>query len=1196
MACVDAHINGLPALSAERKASVDDTQQESHHRPSRGEVLYDLLDRDKREVERYRSGVVALINDLEPTMRALSDAEITQRGIELRHEVNEEFQKRRNDIEEAEPDKDAQRQLLRDALEQILDKHLPEVFALVRESARRTVNERHHDNQLIGGVIAHQGRVAELKTGEGKTLMAVLPLFLNGLSGEGAHYITTNGMLAEEGANTYAPVFHLLGASVGLVLPPDSALEERSFVYDPSYPPEGEEPADPSLPHWRPVSRKEAYMCSVTYGTHAEMGFDYLIDRQARTPREKRQREAVYAIVDEADSILIDQARTPLVRAVTIEIDEEAEAELIDMAKLADDMVRGVHYSVDLNTRKILVSEKGLKVLEEHFAGERVEDDFDRFGLLLSALEAKELYQRDDQYRVANGEIILVDESTGHNQYGMRFAEGLHQAVEAKEAKRAREAAKAGEEGAEEVRLTPYNRTLGAVSYQNLYRRYRKLAGMTGTAKSEESEFIRVYGMDVVAVPTNEPVRRIDFPDRHYKTMEQKLRDITEDIVRRHLRGQPVLVGTRSIEWSEIYASRLSPWALQKVAMIMLIRDECRISGKKMPETLRSHLRKLSWETLSEEMRKLGLNSDVFDPGNLCRLSVSLDCDEDHIRSMLQQGITHNIVNAGTAQNDSDARRILGQYSGTEGAVTIATNMAGRGVDIPLGGRGHTPEILARREHVRSLGGLHVIGTERHESRRIDDQLAGRSGRQGDPGSSCFYVSMMDDLVWRNSRRHQLEAVVRRWPDEEMRTSPRLLKVARTAQQKVEESSFGARKWTLQLDSLIERQRGVFYRERDAVLDGVDMGPVILRHLHSMVDEMTDPERFNGEEESVSRLYRHFEEYLPLSRTIPFETFRSLSAGEMNDRLHALVRSTYRKTIRKLPRILRQSLRSGASMALTELRYAETLRAYRAEMLAEQTHEIFDQAFQLSSFISIEEFREMPAKERKEKLAAIAGQIQGEQLDRVLERQSFWCGQVLDTLGVDMSVKGAYTAFDQAFRLSEHMSLEQFKEMAPEERRERLTAIVREIDSSEMVRIIRKACDQISQTADTGRLVRDVYDGLDQSFRISNYISLEEFMGLTAHERKERVDVVIAQLGGGELIRIAERQMMLGINSDMGILDDRWSDYLRAIEMEKGSLVISAGRDDPMVFFTKKTHELFERFNFDVIDALARGILTLQME
>jgi preprotein translocase subunit SecA len=650
------------------------------------------------------------------------------------------------------PDLPARTDELRERLKdgEDLEDVLPEAFALVRESAKRTIGQRPFDVQVMGAVVLHQGNIAEMKTGEGKTLVSTMPALLNALGGNGVHMVTTNDYLAKRDSEWMGPIFRLLGVSVGLI--------QGSMT---------------------PEQRRPAYGADITYGTNNEFGFDYLRDNMAMRPEDMVQRGHHYAIVDEVDSILIDEARTPLIISGMV---ADSAKWYVTFARLVPRLKIDVDYEVDEQKHTVAVTEAGVERTENELGVDNLYDHVNSHLVhyLNNALKAKELYRRDDEYVVAQGEVKIVDEFTGRILEGRRYSEGLHQAIEAKEG----------------VRIKEENQTLATITIQNYFRMYEKLGGMTGTARTQAREFEEVYKLGVVDIPTNRPMVRADEQDLVYKTEDAKWRAVTEDIVGRHGLGQPVLVGTVSIEKSE-------------------------------------------------------------------RLSGYLN----------RRGVPHHVLNA--KQHEKEAMIVA--QAGRLGTVTVATNMAGRGVDIVLGGN---PEYLARQEmaardfdndrylmfemtpeerqeyeaeyepiyrklktqtdaeheQVVERGGLYVLGTERHESRRIDNQLRGRSGRQGDPGESRFYLSLGDDLM-RLFASDRIGRIMDRlkWPEDEPIQARMVTRAIETAQKNVEEQNFEIRKNVLKYDDVMNKQREVIYGERQKILEGRDLSEEALEYVDDVV-------------------------------------------------------------------------------------------------------------------------------------------------------------------------------------------------------------------------------------------------------------------------------------------------------------------------------------------------------------------------
>jgi preprotein translocase subunit SecA len=712
-----------------------------------------LGDPHKREISRNLR-VVAEINDLEEAMRALSDDELRHRTEEFRERIGYEGadisfgQTYADDLEalgetaskadaefasgnvSAESEAEIERQFARRErrereVEQAerLGEILPEAFAVVREASRRVLGMRHFDVQLVGGIVLHDGKIAEMKTGEGKTLVATLPLYLNALSGKGAHLVTVNDYLARRDAGWNAPVYHFLGLSVGVI-----AGQNLSFVYDPDY--LDETHPDSRLQHLRPCTRREAYGCDITYATNNELGFDYLRDNMAMTVEQCVQRRLHYAIVDEVDSILIDEARTPLI--ISGQANEPTE-KYYTYARLIKNLVAEEDYTGDEKTKSVTLTDEGVAKMEKWTGIQNIYD-------IEHAIEAHQVnqalrawvhYQLDRDYIIRDGEVVIVDEFTGRTMPGRRWSDGLHQAIEAKEG----------------VTVQQENITLATITFQNFFRLYQKLAGMTGTAITEAEEFDKIYKLEVVPIPTNQPMIRNDEPDLVYMTEAAKYKAVVEDIVERNQAGQPILVGTTSIEKSE-------------------------------------------------------------------RLSRLLE----------KQGVTHNVLNA--KQHEREATIIT--EAGQKGAVTIATNMAGRGTDIVLG------------EGVPDLGGLYIIGTERHESRRIDNQLRGRAGRQGDPGETRFFLSFEDDLL-RVFGGERIQGIMGRLHVEEdvALESKMFSRQIEGAQSRVEGYHFDTRRHVVEYDDVMNKQREIIYGERRKILEGIDTRANFLNMLeHVIVEEV----------------------------------------------------------------------------------------------------------------------------------------------------------------------------------------------------------------------------------------------------------------------------------------------------------------------------------------------------------------------
>jgi preprotein translocase subunit SecA len=600
-----------------------------------------------------------------------------------------------------------------------LDDILPEAFAMVREVAKRTRGERHYDVQIIGGYAMHKGRIAEMKTGEGKTLVATLPMYLNALAGKGAHLVTVNDFLARRDATWMGQIYDALGLTVGIV-----NSQNISYLYDRTADLEKDKIRDEVgsfkvvYDFLKPCSRKEAYDADITYGTNNEFGFDYLRDNLSQSKYGIVQRGHFFSVVDEIDSILIDEARTPLIISAPAEDSGELYVRFADIAKQLHPQE---HYGVDEKLRAITLNDAGIELAEKILGMENI---YTQQGIkyvhhLETAIRAEALFHNDKEYVVNNGEVIIIDQSTGRMMPGRRFNQGLHQALEAKE----------------HVEIKQETKTVASITYQNYFKFYKKLSGMTGTAKTSQEEFYTVYGLDVITIPTNKAIARIDAQDLIFQTEKGKFKAIATKIKEINSTGQPILVGTISIERSELLSDYLK-----------------------------------------------------------------------------EQGVPHTILNAKRHESEGE---IVAQ-AGRKGSVTIATNMAGRGIDIKLGGE---PTIKEHSEEIKSLGGLFVLGTERHESRRIDNQLRGRSGRQGDPGETQFYVSLEDDLM-RIFGGDKLKAMMGRFgiPEDEPIKNKFVSNAIETAQKKIEGFNFDSRKHTLEYDNVLNTQRGAIYERRRKML------------------------------------------------------------------------------------------------------------------------------------------------------------------------------------------------------------------------------------------------------------------------------------------------------------------------------------------------------------------------------------------
>ncbi len=681
--------------------------------------------------------IVEKVNSLENDFRNFSDTQLKEKSTEFKKRLSEG---------------------------EMLDDILPEAFAAVREAARRTLNQRHFDVQLMGGIVLHRGKIAEMKTGEGKTLVATLPAYLNALEGKGVHVISVNDYLVRRDTAWMGQIYNALGLSVGCI------NHDASYLYDSSHVSKEEDKERDiaggfkvGYEFLRQVSRREAYNADIIYGTNNEYGFDYLRDNLAFGTEQMSQREHHFAIVDEVDSILIDEARTPLIISAP---DEDSGKLYETFSKIVPRLSEGDDYTVDEKLKAVSITESGIEKVENILG---INNIYEEGGVrhvhhLEQALKAQVLFRRDKDYVVKDGEVMIVDEFTGRLMPGRRWSEGLHQAVEAKEG----------------VKIQKESRTLATITFQNYFRMYGKLSGMTGTAKTSAEELHKVYTLDVVSVPTNKPMVRKDTPDRIFKTEAGKFKAIAREIKERHQNGQPVLVGTVSIERNELLSAMLN-----------------------------------------------------------------------------REGVPHNVLNAKNHEREAE----ITAQAGRPGAVTVATNMAGRGVDIILGGN---PPENDSQLRAKEAGGLHVIGTERHEARRIDDQLRGRAGRQGDPGSSNFYVSMEDELVRVFGGDRLKNLMDRLGVGEDDVIENRFVSSAiEQAQSKIEGHNFDIRKYVLEYDDVMNKHRDAVYRVRKEILFSDNNKTLVLDWVANYMED-GEAQYDKKEQEVGPNMMRQFEKFLLL--------------------------------------------------------------------------------------------------------------------------------------------------------------------------------------------------------------------------------------------------------------------------------------------------------------------------------------------
>ena len=736
--------------------------------------LSELIDSNEKELRRLQP-IVEKINELEPDFEKLGDDELRAKTDEFKARLKAGSS---------------------------LDELLPEAFAAVREAGKRTIGQRHFDVQLMGGIVLHQGKIAEMRTGEGKTLAATLSLYLNSLAGQGCHLVTVNDYLAKRDPHWMGPVYHALGVSVASIYGRTSDNPAPSFIYDPGY-----ESEDKRWDCLRSISRRQAYEADITYGTNSEFGFDYLRDNMVIDLSRYAQRLLSYAIVDEVDNLLIDEARTPLIISGPA---EEAGQKYQVFARLVPRLHREEDYVIDEKRRGVNLTEAGIANMERMLKRDGLlkspnlydPANYTLTRCLESALKAYVLYKEDKEYVVKDGEVIIVDEFTGRLMVGRRYSEGLHQAIEAKE----------------HVKVRQESRTFATITYQNFFRMYDKLAGMTGTAVTEAEEFHKIYNLEVVVIPTNKPMIRQDFQDQIYKDEAAKFKAVVREIEQLHKQGRPMLIGTVSIEKSEDLSGLLK-----------------------------------------------------------------------------RKGIPHQVLNA---KNHEKEAGIIAQ-AGQPGAVTVATNMAGRGVDIVLGGspdQQSEHEWQEKHSKVVELGGLHVIGTERHEARRIDNQLRGRAGRQGDSGSSRFYVSLEDDVV-RRFGGDRIKGFME-WAGMDENTPIENKPVSRSiesAQVRVEGYHFDIRKHLVEYDDVINQQRELIYGERRKILGGADLKVNILSMVKEEVEGIVAAHIGDGRGDGwdLDGLITEVSGIFPLPPQINTNALAQMKSKQIKDRLIELAETQY---------------------------------------------------------------------------------------------------------------------------------------------------------------------------------------------------------------------------------------------------------------------------------------------------------------
>jgi len=859
------------------------------------QFLRNLFDTSKRDVEGIMP-IVEHVNRIESEIAALSDDDLRAKTPEFKERLDNG---------------------------ETLESILPEAFAVVREVSKRLLKMRHFDVQITGGVVLHQGRIAEMKTGEGKTLVAVAPLYLNALSGKGAHLVTVNDYLARRDAVWMGPIYHFLGMTVGIIQGQSADSDELggSYRYTP-----GTHHDDPRYLNLTPCTRRDAYLCDIVYGTNHEFGFDYLRDNMAFDIGDLSMRELNYAIVDEVDSILIDEARTPHIISgpsmedisVYKEIDKVVKQ--LNPGEAGQETTPGVHYIADKKNHSASLTEEGMDYVEQLLGIDNIATDPRTFHHVNASVKAYGIFRRDIDYIVQRGEVVIIDENTGRPMYGRRFSDGLHQALEAKEG----------------VPVQRESQTVAVITFQNLFRLYNKLAGMTGTAKTEEDEFRKIYGLDVVTVPTHRPTKRVDHADIVYKSEEAKFRGVAWEILRLYTKQQPVLVGTRSIEMSEKVSARLTAEMLQKLLIVHRLRELSEVK-KSVPKDLKTdvtnlintELKEIPQGTLATVMSKLDLKGDPFADQHLdwaleyFKLPAE---NKENLLEALKHGVPHNVLNA----KNHEAEALIIAEAGRKGQITIATNMAGRGVDILLGGRLEDELVRTAREkaqgfeesgedeygdtyvsfrrggkeraapplpltdqerrevaeEVVQLGGLYILGTERHESRRIDNQLRGRAGRQGDPGESRFFVSL-EDMLWKIFNANMLEnPLLKAWPPMEEVDAKFLSRMIQKTQERIENHFFEARKHVLEYDDVLNAQREHIYGWRREILLGADCRAELTKQIDDLIREVVnDAWVLDEHDKNVydhSLLYEDLAELFPI---VDYATPTDLAAYEPGPQL-----------------------------------------------------------------------------------------------------------------------------------------------------------------------------------------------------------------------------------------------------------------------------------------------------------------------
>ncbi len=1242
----------------------------------------------RKELEKLLE-TVARINALESEFESLSDDALRAKTDEFRRRLAPVFGGTGDGSE-------------------TLDDLLPEAFAAVREASKRSIGLRHYDVQLIGGIVLHQGKIAEMRTGEGKTLVATLPLYLNALTGRGCHLVTVNDYLARRDARWMGPIYHALGMTVGILqMAAVTENGQKAFLYDPS-----RQHTREDQHQLRMVDRREAYLADITYGTNSEFGFDYLRDNMAMRLEDRVQRGHHYAIVDEVDNVLIDEARTPLIISGPA---SEDVGWYVKMAQIVRQL-KPEDYEVNERDRTVTLTEIGTAHVEQ-LLGQPLRDP-DRpedvtpeqarlLGYLEQALRAQHLFHRNRDYLVQNGKVIIVDEFTGRLMPGRRWSDGLHQAVEAKEG----------------VKVEPENVTYATITLQNYFRMYQKLAGMSGTALTEAEEFSKIYNLEVMPIPTNleyqtigpnaplvevkakdedgfeyayfarrgDPEKRVvfwrrkDYPDVIYRTLEAKLRAVTREIIREHVRGRPLLVGTTSVENSERLSNRLRAEPIRRLMQVLLIRDAWMEAhnlvedGRAIPalQPLHRPLEQLRPEDLRPLARELGLSLNPEEPANLSRLLNILRLQErdlERLKGVLQGGVPHQVLNA--RKHAEESQIIAG--AGAFGAVTIATNMAGRGVDIKLGGE-LAEEVLTavnrvlRRAgypdpydmslptryqalqtmdpalygiyesevkfflryyedmlRVRELGGLHIIGSERHEARRIDNQLRGRAARQGDPGSSRFYLSLEDDLM-RLFGGEQVKAFMERFNiDDDYPLQARLVSNAiEQSQHRVEGANFDLRKHLLEYDDVLNKQRTAIYAQRNRVFEKEDLTEDINALLQQEVQRRVQSE---GETDERWRLLAWLEQTQPSFLT-PQGIFPSFSYKLLLDELRASSSDLQQALLDLAGRALEAEHAHLQQTAQTLLdRAGDDLENQRAERL-ETLQNFLDS---LAENAGEETRRPAAILEELSKLLRLSLRLNPEPMRLLLEDPSalleplgaqveslltvLIAGRVLATLEFRLGESLGLTGNDllQGDWETVRAALEERFEQALNDRRERLLGaegqIRRELaaalerlegdDDQTRLRLLglmsqgtrtvfdarshqqkRLVFNRLQYVYLAGQLVADL-DAAQLRGQILNHLlaaqqAQRRAFGETEYARLRQSGQLPPGLTAEEIGRRIQNQIYRQVL--LGAITELWVDYLTRVEALRVSIGLEAyAQRDPLVQYKSQASEMFQNLLADI--------------